>query len=155
MPRWCPWYSRAKPTWLKILAFASITPKQDTFNRAIALNPKSPRSAMARGWVYQDLDDVGMRMPIFKRHCNWIPPCAPTCSRRSTTLPNGTGRIAGARGTISQMSWYHVEKSVRTQEECAKYVGYWTQGECRISFALYPGAVKGLDVWLLGDFLCA
>ena len=81
-----------------------------------------------------------MRMPIFKRHCNWDhPSLRADMQKEINNIAERHRQVAGARGTISQMSWHHVEKSARTQEECAKYVGYWTQGECPISLALYPG----------------
>jgi len=52
---------------------------------------------------------------------------------------------AAARGTISQMGRYFVERTARNEEECAQAHGAWINGECRISMALYPGPVQPFE----------
>jgi protein O-GlcNAc transferase len=39
----------------------------NAFDRALALNPKSARTYMGRGWVYQDLDDVAHANADFQK----------------------------------------------------------------------------------------
>jgi tetratricopeptide (TPR) repeat protein len=103
----------------------------NAFHKAVALNPKSARAYMGRGWVYQDLDDVAYANADFPRALQLDP------SLRAG-MQKEIGNIA-AHETIPQMSRYYVEKAARTQEEFAKYIGYCTQGERRTSSALYPG----------------
>jgi tetratricopeptide (TPR) repeat protein len=109
------------------------------FDKALALNPKSARSYMGRGWVYQDLDDVAHANADFQRALQLDPSLRADMQKEIGNIRERHRQVAGARGTIEQMSRYYVEKSARTVDECDKYKGHWTAGECRLSLALYPG----------------
>jgi tetratricopeptide (TPR) repeat protein len=101
----------------------------DAFNHAIALNPKSPRSYLGRGWVYYTLNDRVQLDPSLR--ANML--------KEIGNIDERHRQEDAARGTVQRMASYFVEKNAHTQEQCAKYICYWTQGECRCSNALNPG----------------
>ena len=75
---------------------------------------------MGRGWVYRDLDDVAHANADFQKALQLDPSLSAGMQKEIDNIAERHRQVAGASGTISQMSWYHAEKSARTREECAK-----------------------------------
>ena|ERR1017187_875394 len=111
----------------------------DAFNHAIALNPKSPRSYLGRGWVYYTLNDRVHANADFQKALQLDPSLRANMLKEIGNIDERHRQEDAARGTVQRMASYFVEKNARTQEQCAKYICYWTQGECRCSNALNPG----------------
>ena len=111
----------------------------DAFNHAIALNPKSPRSYLGRGWVYYTLNDRVHANADFQKTLQLDPSLRANMLKEIGNIDERHRQEDAARGTVQRMASYFVEKNARTQEQCAKYICYWTQGECRCSNALNPG----------------
>ena len=109
------------------------------FTRAIALNPQSARSYMGRGWAYQRMNDFARADADFQKALQLDPSLRATLQSEVRIIEEGKRQEAAARGTVDQMGRYYVERAARTQQDCDRYRGLWTQGECRISMALYPG----------------
>lgn len=111
----------------------------DAFNHAIALNPKSARSYMGRGWAYYQMGDVAHARPDFQKALQLDPSLRADMQKEIGNIDERHRQENAARGTLDRMSSYYVEKSARNEQECAKYVCSWTQGECRCTNALNPG----------------
>jgi tetratricopeptide (TPR) repeat protein len=111
----------------------------DAFNHAIALNPKSPRSYLGRGWVYYTLHDRVHANADFQKALQLDPSLRANMLKEIGNIDERHRQEDAARGTVQRMASYFVEKNAHTQEQCAKYICYWTQGECRCSNALNPG----------------
>ena len=111
----------------------------DAFNHAIALNPKSPRSYLGRGRVYYTLNDRVHANADFQKALQLDPSLRANMLKEIGNIDERHRQEDAARGTVQRMASYFVEKNARTQEQCAKYICYWTQGECRCSNALNPG----------------
>jgi tetratricopeptide (TPR) repeat protein len=111
----------------------------DAFNHAIALNPTSPRSYLGRGWVYYTLNDRVHANADFQKALQLDPSLRANMLKEIGNIDERHRQEDAARGTVQRMASYFVEKNAHTQEQCAKYICYWTQGECRCSNALNPG----------------
>jgi tetratricopeptide (TPR) repeat protein len=109
------------------------------FNHAIALNPRSARSYMGRGWAYQRMNDSAHANADFQTALQLDPSLRATLQSEVQIIEDGKRQEAAARGTLDQMGRYYVERAARTQQDCDRYRGLWTQNECHISMALYPG----------------
>jgi tetratricopeptide (TPR) repeat protein len=120
------------------------------FTHAIALNPKSARSYMGRGWAYLTMDDQAHANADLQMALQLDPSLRQSIQSETASIQGRKDQEDAARGTISQMGRYSVERSARTKEECDRYIGYWTQGECRISQALNPGPVQPYEGQLRG-----
>jgi tetratricopeptide (TPR) repeat protein len=112
------------------------------FTKAIALNPQSARSYMGRGWAYLTMDDQAHANADFDRTVQLDPSLKPSIISEIKSIEERKRQEAAAKGTLNQMGRYFVERTARNEEECAQAHGFWTQGECRISMALYPGPVQ-------------
>jgi tetratricopeptide (TPR) repeat protein len=110
------------------------------FTKAIALNPKSARTYMGRGWAYLTMNDQAHANADFHTALQLDSSLRPDLEREVRNIQERKQQEAAARGTVEQTGRYFVEESAHTAEECEKYKGYWTGGKCRISMALYPGA---------------
>ena len=108
------------------------------FSKAIALNPQSARSYMGRGWAYLTMDDPRANAD-FDTALKLDPSLRSVLQSEIQDIQERKRQVAAARGTLDQMGRYYVERSARTQQDCDRYRGLWTQNECRISMALYPG----------------
>ena len=111
----------------------------DAFNHAIALNPQSARSYMGRGWAYYQMGEVAHARPDFQKALQLDPSLRADMQKEVGNIDNRHREEAAARGTVDRMASYFVERNARNEQQCAKYVCYWTQGECRCSNALNPG----------------
>jgi tetratricopeptide (TPR) repeat protein len=120
------------------------------FTRAIALNPKSARSYMGRGWAYVTMDDQVHANADFSTALQLDPSLRPSLEKEVGNIRERKAQEAAARGTLNQMSRYTVEPLARNKEQCDQYRGYWTSGECRISQALNPGPVQPNEGQLRG-----
>ena len=120
------------------------------FSRAIALNPKSARSYMGRGWAYLTMDDSAHANADFLAALQLDPSLRPSLEKEIANIRERKAQEAGARGTLNQMGRYTVEPLARNKEQCEQYRGYWTSGECRISQALNPGPVQPNEGQLRG-----
>jgi tetratricopeptide (TPR) repeat protein len=115
------------------------------FTRAIALNPKSARSYMGRGWAYLTMNDQQDANADFQAALRLEPSVRPSLEKEVADIQNRKNQEAAARGTLQQMSRYYVEKSAHTIEDCERARGAWMGGECRISMALYPGPHQSFE----------
>ncbi|HYB42837.1 MAG TPA: hypothetical protein VEL75_13755 [Candidatus Methylomirabilis sp.] len=120
------------------------------FTRAIALNPKSARSYMGRGWAYLSMDDQVHADADFATALRLDPSLKPSLEKEVASIRERKAQEAAARGTLYQMSRYTVEPLAHNKEQCDQYRGYWTGGECRISQALNPGPVQSNEGQLRG-----
>jgi tetratricopeptide (TPR) repeat protein len=120
------------------------------FTHAIALNPQSARSYMGRGWAYLTMDDQAHANADFQAALRLDPSLRPSLEKEVASIYERKNQEAGARGTIQQMGRYVVEQTAHNKEECDKFIGYWTNGECRISQALNPGPVQPYEGQLRG-----
>lgn len=120
------------------------------FNHAIALNPKSARSYMGRGWAYLTMDDQAHANADFNTALQLDPSLRQSLQSEIANIQERKRQEAGARGTLNQMSRYTVEPLAHNKEECDKYIGFWTNGECRISQAMNPGPVQPNEGQLRG-----
>jgi tetratricopeptide (TPR) repeat protein len=111
----------------------------DAFNHALALNPRSARSYMGRGWVYYTLGDQAHANVDFQKALQLDPSLSADIKKEVANIDDRRRQVGGARSTIKQMSRYYVERSARNEVECAKARCYWTNNECRCSLALDPG----------------
>jgi tetratricopeptide (TPR) repeat protein len=111
----------------------------DAFSHAIALNPRSARSYMGRGWAYYQMFDGAHATADFRKALELDPSLRADLDKEVKNIDGRHRQEVAARGTINQMSSYFVERSAQNEQQCAKYVCYWTQGECRCSNALNPG----------------
>jgi len=109
------------------------------FNHAIALNPKSARSYLGRGWTYYELDDQAHGNADFQKALQLDPSLRADMKTEIANIQKRHQQAAAAKGTMTQMARYFVLKTAHNREECDQGKGYWTNGECRISMALYPG----------------
>ena len=115
------------------------------FNHAIALNPKSARSYMGRGWTYYQLNDQAHANADFQKALQLDPSLRADIRKEVANIQKRHQQEDAARGTMSQMARYFVLKSARNQAECAAGKGYWQNGECRVSMALYPGPTQSWE----------
>jgi tetratricopeptide (TPR) repeat protein len=111
----------------------------NAFSKAIALNPKSARSYMGRGWSYLDMDDNAHANADFQKALQLDPSLRSDMQKEIGLMQNRRAQISAAKGTLNQMGRYYVERSANNFDECSKFRGYWTGGECHISTALNPG----------------
>ena len=111
----------------------------DAFNHAIALNPRSPRSYLGRGWVYYTLNDRAHASADFQKALQLDPSLRADMQKEIGNIDERHRQEDAARGTVQKLASYFVEKNARNEGECAQYKCYWTQGECRCSNALNPG----------------
>jgi len=123
------------------------------FTHAIALDPRSARSYMGRGWAYLAMDDTAHANADFTTALKLDPGLRPTLEKEIASIRERKGQEPAARGTLYQMSRYTVEPLAHSKEECDRYRGYWTGGECRISQALNPGPVQPNEGQLRGGAL--
>ena len=112
------------------------------FDHAIALNPKSARSYLGRGWTYYELNDVAHAKADFQKALQLDPSLRADMNTEIVNIDKRHQQENAARGTVSQMARYFVLKSARNQNECAAGKGSWVNGECHVSMALYPGPVQ-------------
>lgn len=112
------------------------------FTRAIELNPKSARSYMGRGWAYLSMDDGARANADFSTALRMDPSLRPILQGEVANIRERKAQETAARGTLDQMGRYTVEPLARNKEECDRYRGFWTGGECRISQALNPGPAQ-------------
>jgi tetratricopeptide (TPR) repeat protein len=115
------------------------------FDHAVALNPKSARSYLGRGWTYYQLNDQAHANADFKKALQLDPSLRADLQKEVGNIQKRHQQEAAARGTVAQMARYFVLKSARNQSECAEGKGYWTNGECRVSMALYPGPTQSWE----------
>jgi tetratricopeptide (TPR) repeat protein len=108
------------------------------FTKAIQLNPKSARSYMGRGWAYQMLNDSARMQADYDMALRLDASLRAVLLEESNGIAQKRAQLAGVPAMLDRMARYRVETSVRNQNECAQYRGYWTNGECRISMALDP-----------------
>jgi tetratricopeptide (TPR) repeat protein len=111
---------------------------QVQFTKAIQLNPKSARSYMGRGWAYQMLNDRARMQADYDMALRLDPSLRAVLLDEAKGIDQKRAQLAGVPAMLDRMARYRVESSARTQNECAQYRGYWTNGECRISMALDP-----------------
>jgi tetratricopeptide (TPR) repeat protein len=119
------------------------------FDHAIALNPRSARTYLGRGWTYYELNDVAHANADFQKALQLDPSLRANMQTEIANIQERHRQEDAARGTISQMSRYYVLKTARNEGECAEGKGSWvittsrdghiTGGECHVSMALYPG----------------
>jgi tetratricopeptide (TPR) repeat protein len=112
------------------------------FDHAIALNPKSAQSYLGRGWAYYELNDRAHANADFQKALQLDPSLRANLRKEVANIDERHRQEAAARGTVAQMSRYFVLKTARNEAECAEGKGYWTNGECRVSMALYPGPMQ-------------
>jgi tetratricopeptide (TPR) repeat protein len=115
------------------------------FNHAIALNPKSARSYLGRGWAYSELNDQPHASADFQKALQLDPSLRANMQKELANIRERHRQEAAARGTMAQMSRYFVLKTARNQSECAEGKGSWVNGECRVSMALYPGPTQSWE----------
>ena len=111
----------------------------NAFTKAIALNPKSARSYMGRGWSYLDMDDNAHANADFQKALQLDPSLRSDMQKEIGLMQTRKAQISAAKGTLQQMGRYYVERSATNFDDCSSFRGYWTGGECRISNALNPG----------------
>jgi Flp pilus assembly protein TadD len=123
------------------------------FDHAIALNPKSARSYLGRGWTYYQLNDQAHANADFQKALQLDPSLRADMRKEIANIDKRHQQEDAARGTMAQMARYFVLKSARNQEECAAGKGTWvtqynrngtaaSNGECHVSMALYPGPTQ-------------
>ena len=125
------------------------------FNHAIALNPKSARSYLGRGWTYYELNDVPHANADFQKALQLDPSLRADMQKEIANIQERHRQEDAARGTVSQMSRYYVLKTARNERECAEGKGAWVittskdghivGGECHVSMALYPGPTQSWE----------
>jgi tetratricopeptide (TPR) repeat protein len=125
------------------------------FDHAIALNPKSARSYLGRGWTYYELNDVPHANADFQKALQLDPSLRANMQKEIANIKERHRQEDAARGTVSQMARYYVLKTARNESECAEGKGSWvittskdghiTSGECHISMALYPGPTQSWE----------
>jgi tetratricopeptide (TPR) repeat protein len=115
------------------------------FNHAVALNPKSARTYMGRGWTYYELDDQAHANADFQKALQLDPSLRADINTEVKNIQERHQQAAAAKGTVAQMARYFVLKSAHTESQCAEGKGYWTNGECRVSMALYPGPTQSWE----------
>jgi tetratricopeptide (TPR) repeat protein len=111
----------------------------DAFNHALALNPRSPRSYMGRGWVYYELNDQAHANADFQKALQLDPSLRADIQKEIGNIQERHRQADAARGVVRKLSSYFVEKSATNYEACQRYKCFWTNGECRCSTALNPG----------------
>jgi tetratricopeptide (TPR) repeat protein len=122
------------------------------FNHAIALNPKSARSYLGRGWTYYELNDVPHANADFQKALQLDPSLRADMQKEIANIQERHRQEDAARGTVSQMARYYVLKTARNASECAEGKGAWVitttkdghiaSGECHVSMAMYPGPTQ-------------
>jgi len=90
----------------------------DAFNHAIALNPKSPRSYLGRGWVYYTLSDQAHANSDFQKALQLDPSLRADMLKEIGNTDERHRQEDAARGTVRRLASYFVEKNARTQEQC-------------------------------------
>ena len=125
------------------------------FNHAIALNPKSARTYLGRGWTYLELNDVAHANADFQKALQLDPSLRKDMQTEIANIRERHRQEDAARGTVSQMSRYYVLKTARNESECAEGKGAWVittskdghivGGECHVSMALYPGPTQSWE----------
>jgi tetratricopeptide (TPR) repeat protein len=118
---------------------SNATRAVDAFNHAVALNPKSARSYMGRGWAYYQMDDQAHASADFQKALQLDPSLRADMQKEIHNIDVRHGEEGAAKDTLRRMGSYYVEKTATTQEQCFKYVCYWANKECRCSLALDPG----------------
>lgn len=108
------------------------------FTKAIQLNPKAARSYMGRGWAYQMLNDKARMQADYDMALRLDPSLRKDLYEQSNGIAQKRAQLAGVPAMLDRMARYYVETSARNYDECSRYRGYWTNGECRISLALDP-----------------
>jgi tetratricopeptide (TPR) repeat protein len=109
------------------------------FTRAIAIKPDAARSYMGRGWAYLRKGEDRRAQADFDAALRIDPALRESLEQGVQIIRKGQAEEQAARGTLDRMGRYTVERSARTKEECDRYRGFWTNGECRLSQALNPG----------------
>ena len=109
------------------------------FTKAIQLNPKSARSYMGRGWAYQMLNDQAHMQADYDAALRLDPSLRADLLSEANGIAQKRAQLAGVPAMLDRMARYYVEPNARTQNDCTRYRGYWTNGECRISMAFNPG----------------
>jgi tetratricopeptide (TPR) repeat protein len=125
------------------------------FNHAIALNPKSARSYLGRGWTYYELNDLPHANADFQKALQLDPSLRADMQKEIANIQERHRQEDAARGTVSQMSRYYVLKTARNERECAEGKGSWiittskdghiASGECHVSMAMYPGPTQSWE----------
>ena len=125
------------------------------FNHAIALNPRSARSYLGRGWTYYELNDLPHADADFQKALQLDPSLRADMQKEIANIQERHRQEDAARGTVSQMSRYYVLKTARNERECAEGKGAWVittskdghivGGECHVSMALYPGPTQSWE----------
>jgi tetratricopeptide (TPR) repeat protein len=108
------------------------------FTKAIALNPKSARSYMGRGFAYQMLNQEAKMQADYATALRLEPSLRADLVKESEGIASKRAQLAGVPAMLDRMARYYVEPAARTQNQCTQYRGYWTTGECRISRAFDP-----------------
>ena len=85
----------------------------DAFNHAIALNPKSPRSYLGRGWVYYTLNDRVHANADFQKALQLDPSLRANMLKEIGNIDERHRQEDAARGTVQRMASYFVEKNAR------------------------------------------
>ena len=111
----------------------------DAYNHAVALNPKSARSYMGRGWAYYRMNDAVHAKADFQKALQLDPSLRDDLYKEVGNIDEGRRQEGAARGTIDQLGSYYVDKFSNTEAACKKAICLWKQGECRCSNALNPG----------------
>jgi tetratricopeptide (TPR) repeat protein len=111
----------------------------DAFNHAIALNPRSARSYLGRGWAYYQMNDQARANADFQKALQLDPSLRADMQKEIGNIQERHRQENNARGTVDRLASYFVEKSANTAEACSRYKCFWTNGECRCSTALNPG----------------
>lgn len=111
----------------------------DAFNHALALNPKSARSYMGRGWAYCAMNDQAHGDADFQKALQLDPSLRADINKEVGNIQERHRQENNARGTVDRLASYFVEKSATNAEACSRYRCYWTFEECRCSQALNPG----------------
>jgi tetratricopeptide (TPR) repeat protein len=125
------------------------------FDHAIALNPKSARTYLGRGWTYYELNDLAHANADFQKALQLDPSLRADMQTEIANIQERHRQEGAARGTVSQMSRYYLLKTARNERECAEGKGSWvittskdghiTHGECHVSMALYPGPTQSWE----------
>jgi tetratricopeptide (TPR) repeat protein len=111
----------------------------DAFNHAIALNPRSARSYMGRGWAYYQMNDQAHANADFQKALQLDPSLRADIQKEVGNIQERHRQEDNARGMVDRLASYYVEKNASNYEQCSKYKCFWTNGECRCSTALNPG----------------
>lgn len=109
------------------------------FTEAIALNPRSARSYMGRGWAYLMIGDERRANADFAAALRLDPALRPELVKEADGVLQSRRQRRCADAMLKRMGAYIVKHDAHTRDQCNSARGYWTGSECRISTAMAPG----------------